>query len=175
MMQSSTNYPPCANGNGSRRILIALIAISALSFLVPHHPNKNRLAAKLIECLREERFEQLYEEGNDRLPLNVSKEKFVRRMKAATAKLKAIDPELNFKPNPSLESLLRVNERESYMLTAVKTLDGNGKSVSVFMYWTPKGEFFDLCVTPENGTPEEFNVYGVSYKSHSVGGQVIDD
>lgn len=175
MMQSSTNYPPRAKGKWSRRIPIALIAISALSFLVPHRPNKDRLVAKMIECLHEESFEQLYEDGNDSLPLNVSKEKFVRRMKAAAAKLKAIDPGLNFKPNPSLESALRVDERESYLLTAAKTLEGNGKSVSVLIYWTPKGEFFDLCVTPENGTPEEFTVYGVSYKKRSIGGQVIDD
>lgn len=174
-MQSSTNRPPRAKAKWSRPILVALIAVSALSFLAPHRPNKKRLLAELTECLREERFERLYEEGDDSLPLNVSKEKFVRRMKAAAAKLKAVDAGLNFKPEESLEYLLRVDERESYMITAVKTLEGNGKSVFVFIYWTAGGEFSDIRVSPRDGTPDEFNVYGVSYASRSVGGRVIED
>lgn len=176
MMHSSTNHPPHVKGNWSRRILIGLIVLSALSFLVPHRPSKGRLFAKLTECLREERFEQLYEEANDSLPLNVSKKGFVRRMKATAAKLKAIDPKLNFKPNARMDDLLRGNNgRDAVLITVAKTLEGNGKSVSVLISWNLKGEFFDLSVTPENGTPEEFNVYGVSYKSRSVGGQVIEE
>lgn len=137
-------------------------------------PSKDRLLAKMTECLREERFEQLYDEAGDNVRLNVSKEKFVRRMKAAAAKLKAIDPGLNFKPDAIMESLLREDER-SFMITAAKTLEGNGKSVSVLIYWTPKGEFFNISAVPGVGTPEEFNVYGVSYQRVTVRGHVIED
>jgi hypothetical protein len=173
-MPTSINYPPDAKGKWSLPILIALIALAAISFLVHVRPSKARLLADLTSRLRAEEFEQLYDEAGDNVHLNVTKEKFVRRMKIAVAKLKAIDPGLNFQHDASREGLFE-NRDESILITAARKLEGNGKSVSVLLYWNSKGEFFNISAIPQAETPEEFNVYGVSYHSLRVGGQLVDE
>jgi hypothetical protein len=172
-MNRPTNQPTAARGKRSLPILIALSGLALVSFLVPVRPNKERLVAGMVDCLREERFEQLYEQAGRNVHENVTREKFVRRMKKAAAKLKAIDPELNFQKNPMLEKWVAGDEK--IMITAARKLEGDGKSVSVLIQWNLEGEFVNLSAAPDGTTPEEFTVHSVSYNHVTVRGRIVDD
>ncbi len=172
-MPTSINYPPDARGKWSRPTLLALISLAVLSFLVYAPPSKSRMLDKLTSRLREEKFEQLYDEARDNVRLNVSKEKFVKRMKAAVAKLKAIDPGLNFQRDPIMEKLHSAEEPGLPM--ASLKLQGNGKSVMVLFNWDREGRFIDMGVTPDGPeTPQEYAVYSVSCQQLHIGGKTVD-
>ncbi len=172
-MNRSMNYPPAARGKRSLPILIALSGLALISFLVPVRPNKERLVAGMIDCLREERFEQLYEKASDTVFTNVSKEEFVRRMRAAAAKLKAIDPELNFKSDPVVENWVAGDDK--VRLTAARKLEGDGVSVTVIIQWNLDGQFYNISVTPDTATPKEFTVHGVSHRYVTDQGERVYD
>ena len=155
---------------------VALLAVAVIGYLIFSKPSKERLIKNLNSQLREEKFEQLYEEADDFVRLNVTKEKFVKRMKMAITKLKTIDENLAFQRDIATEkSMGTINgEDESLSLTAFQKLEKEGKSVLVSFTWTGKGKFFDLWVMPTQGTSEEYRVLGVSGKSYSVGNQVLE-
>ena len=77
-------------------VAIALLVAVTISYLVFSKPSKEKLIENLNSQLREEKFAQLYEEADDFVRLNVTKEKFVKRMKIAVSRLKAIDGNLAF-------------------------------------------------------------------------------
>ncbi|MET0645272.1 MAG: hypothetical protein ABW208_01540 [Pyrinomonadaceae bacterium] len=172
-MNRPINHSPHAKRKRSLPILIALSGLALISFLVPVRPNKERLVARMTDCLREERFEQLYEEAGDNVHLNVSKEKFVRRMRAAAAKLKAIDPELKFQQDPVVERWIAGDEK--ILLMAARKLERDGKSVSVIIQWNLEGEFVNISASPDGATPEEFTVHGVSYKHLTFRGRIVEE
>jgi hypothetical protein len=161
-------------------IPIALLVLAVASYLIFSKPSKERLIKNLTAQLREEKFEQLYEEADDFVRLNVTKEKFVQRMKIAVAKLKAIDENLNFQRDMETEKSMKeimkgINEdAESSLITAYQKLEKDGKSVLVTFHWTTKGNFFDIDAIPTQGTSEEYRVHGVSYKHLYVGNQMIE-
>jgi hypothetical protein len=171
-MPTSINYPSDAKGKWSLPTMLALISLAILSFLVYVPPSKSKLLDTLTSRLREEKFEKLYYEARDSVRRNVPKEKFVRRMKAAVAKLKTVDPGLNFQKDPMRESLY--SEDASGVLFSALKLERDGKSVLVFIIWDSEGLFSDLSVTPGPEMPEEYNVYSVSCQSLNVGGQPTD-
>jgi hypothetical protein len=150
--------------------------VGIISHLIFSKPSKERLIENLNSQLREEKFEQLYEEADDLVHLNVTKEKFVRRMKIVVTKLKAIDENLAFQRDLETEKRVKaVTENdESVLLIAIENLEKDGKSVSVGLNWTSKGKFFDLWIQPTQGTSEEYNVYGVSAHRYSVKNQEAD-
>lgn len=157
-------------------ISIFLLTASLSTYLTPAKPSKERLMKNLNSQLKEEKFEQLYEEASDLLRLNVDKEKFITRMKIAAAKLKAIDGNLAFQRDIETEKRIRAitEDDESVLLTVYQRLEKDNKSVLVSVSWTSKGKFLDLSVLPTQGTSEEYRVYGVAGKHYRVGDRIID-
>ena len=157
-------------------LLVALLVVAVVGHLIFSKPSKERLIKNLNSQLREEKFEQLYEEADDFVHLNVTKEKFVKRMKMAITKLKTIDENLAFQRDIATEKSIGTlnGNDESLLLTAFQKLEKDGKSVSVCFNWTGKGKFFDLWVMPTQETSQEYRVLGVSGKYYSVGNQVLE-
>jgi hypothetical protein len=172
-MPTSINHPPDARGKYSLPLLFALTGIAVLSFLVYVPPSKGELLDKLTSRLREEKFEQLYEEADDHVRLNVTRERFVRRMRAAVGKLKAIDPGLHFQQDAAVEHMFASYGLD--LITTARRLEGNGKSVMVLLHWNPEGEFSNINVTPSRGTPDEFSVDGVTHRFDAADGQALED
>src|SRR5687768_16727321 len=77
-------------------LLPVALVVAVVGHLIFSKPSKERLIKNLNSQLREEKFEQLYEEADDSVHLNVTKERFVKRLKMAVTKLKTIDQNLNF-------------------------------------------------------------------------------
>jgi len=163
----------------------ALLVVAVIGYLIFSKPSKERLIKNLNSQLREEMFEQLYEQADDSVHLNVTKEKFVKRMKMALTKLKAIDENLAFRRDVATETLIRdaatetpsgkiIYGDESLVLNAFQKLEKDGKSVIVCFDWSTEGKFRDLWVLPTQGTSEEYRVLGVSAKYYSVGNQVLE-
>jgi hypothetical protein len=157
-------------------LTVALLAVAAIGYLNFGKPSRERLIKDLNSQLREGKFEQLYEEADDLVRLNVTKERFVKRMKMAVTRLKTIDENLAFQRDVATEDSLetRNGDGESYSLFAFQKLEKGGKSVSVCFSWTRSGKFLDLWAIPTNGTSEEYRVLGVSAKSYYVGNQVLE-
>ncbi|MDQ3847608.1 MAG: hypothetical protein M3261_01475 [Thermoproteota archaeon] len=161
-------------------IPIALLTLAVASYLIFSKPSKERLIKNLTALLREEKFEQLYEEADDSVRSNVTKEKFVQRMKIAVAKLKAIDGNLNFQRDMETEESIKKimkgidEDTESSLIKTYQKLEKDGKSVLVDFYWTTKGNFFDIDAISTQGTSEEYRVHGVAYKHLYVGKQMVE-
>lgn len=157
-------------------IPILLLAATVSIYLIPSRPSKERLIKNLNSQLREEKFEPLYEEASDLLHLNVTKETFIKRMKIAVAKLKAIDENLAFQRDIETENSIKAitENDESVLLVAYQKLEKEGKSASVCFSWTNEGKFSDLSVLPTQETSEEYQVYGVSAKYYSVGNRIVE-
>lgn len=172
-MQHAAHGANCANNELKFLTPVILLLLAGLSFLWPVRPTEAELVADLSTRLREERFERLYDEASDSVRLNVSREEFARRMKAAATKLKAIDPGLNFQKDPVRENLH--SEPGSILLTSALKLEGDGKYVLVLFHWDREGRFADLSVTTGPETPAEFNVYGVAYESPRTGNQSVEE
>jgi|SRR5215212_4153351 len=173
-MPSSIDYPPDAKGKWSLPILIALIALSALSFVVYMRPGRDRIVEGILVRVRGGQFERLYEEGSDSLHRSVSKEKFVRRMEVAVARMKAIDGRLNFQPDASTEGILFAVDADARKIMAVRRLEADGKSAGVLLNWDSEGKFSELTVRPEGDTPQEYAVPGVGAIRYHVGGKPLD-
>jgi hypothetical protein len=150
---------------------VALLVVAVVGHLIFSKPSKERLIKNLNSQLREEKFEQLYEEADDSVRLNVTKERFVKRMKMTVTKLKTIDQDLNFQRDTSMENGFLGDD---LLIRSVQELEKGDKSVSMLVHWDVDGKFFDMSVLPNSGTSEEFRVIGVSAKSYSVGNQVLD-
>jgi hypothetical protein len=150
---------------------VALLVVAVVGHLIFSKPSKERLIENLNLQLREEKFEQLYEEADDSVHLNVTKERFVKRMKSAVTKLKTIDQNLNFQTDTSVENGFLGDD---LLIRSLHELEKGDKSVLVLFHWDVDGKFFDMSVLPNPGTSEEFLVIGVSAKSYSVGNQVLD-
>jgi hypothetical protein len=152
-------------------ILIVLLVIGVSIWWVASVPRKQALADKLTSQLREEKFAELYDEADDMLRRNVTKDKFIQRMKVAVGKLKAIDENLDFKRD--FEAEKGFSDGPLLILVLQKLGTGN-KSVLVMSHWNTNGEFFDLAVLPETGTSDEFSVPGVLYQHRYRGNQLVD-
>jgi hypothetical protein len=150
---------------------VALLVVALVGHLIFSKPSKERLIKNLNSQLREEKFEQLYEEADDSVRLNVTKERFVKRMKMTVTKLKTIDQDLNFQRDTSMENGFLGDD---LLIRSVQELEKGDKSVSMLVHWDVDGKFFDMSVLPNSGTSEEFRVIGVSAKSYSVGNHVLD-
>jgi hypothetical protein len=175
-MPTLTNCPSGAKRKFSLPVLLGLVGLALLSFLVYAPPSKSALLDHVTSRLRDEKFEQLYEEAAGSVHQSVSREKFVRRMKAVASKLKAIDAGLNFKPNQVMEQLDGMfPEDKAILISSFQTLEGNGKTASVHLHWNPEGEFYDLGVVYYDGTPAEFNVYSVTQQSVTAYDQKAED
>lgn len=157
-------------------ITFALLVIGVISHLVlskPDKPNKEKLLKELTSRLMEGKFEELYEEASGFVHSNVSKEEFVRRVKIATTKLKAIDGNLNFQTDRDAEMAL-TDDDGSITIRAVQQLGEGDKFVTVLIYWNSKGEFFNLSVVPKSGTSKEYQVHGVSHNHLYIGERMIE-
>src|SRR5262249_25951390 len=117
---------------------VALLVIAIVGHLIFTKPSKERLIKNLNSQLKEEKFEQLYEEADDSVHLNVTKERFVKRMKMAVTKLKTIDPNLNFQTDTSLENGFLGDD---LLIRSVHELEKGDKSVSVLFHWDVNGKF----------------------------------
>lgn len=177
-MPTSINYPPDARGKWSLPILLALIAVAVVSFLVPtsFKPNrkelsKDKLASEIKAHLREGSFERLYDEASDSVHDKMPKEKFVRRMNVAAAKLRDVDAELNFKSSGRLEHAYR--EDGITNTTTSQELGEGDKAVTVLTCWVD-GKFFDLYVIPGEQTPPQYAVHSVLFNLINVNGQLVE-
>lgn len=150
---------------------VALLVVAVVGNLIFSKPSKERLIQNFNSQLREEKFEQLYEEADDSIRLNVTKERFVKRMRMAVAKLKAIDENLDFQKDTAREMGFL---SEDPLIRCVQELENGDKSVSMLVHWDVDGKFFEMTVLPNPGTSEEFRVIGVSGQSYSVGNQVLE-
>jgi hypothetical protein len=180
-MPTSINYPPDARGKWSLPVLLVLIALAVVSFLVPSpfkidsgRPSKEELMSELNARLREGSFERLYDEADDLVHRNVTKETFVRRMRAAAAKLRDVDGGLNFRRNENIESALTPMGING-LTTVAQTLGEGGKAVIIVTRWDDAGRFVNLSVLPQIQTPPEYGVNGVSHRLAYVNDQLVED
>jgi hypothetical protein len=157
-----------------------LVLLAFLSFLMPSRPRleckvaegKDALVARMNSRLRDENFDRLYDEAADSVRRNVTREKFVRRMRAAAAKLKGIDGGLNFSRDSWLETGLTPDD--SLIMAAAQKLEGNGKAATLLTHWDGEGKFYDLTVVPDLGTPGEYAFPSVSQQQFYSGGQLLN-
>ncbi len=157
-----------------RRLHVLLVVLLvAVVYLISSKPDKNRLVLKVNSQIREEKFDEIYDEAWDNLHLNVTKEEFIRRMKVAVSKLRTIDADLNFQRDSEWEQMMNFNREERYAMSAYQKLEKDGKSVLVSFWWNGKGEFMDISVMATGETSKEYNVYGVSYQHLYMDGQII--
>ena len=173
-MHSSINYPPDARRKRSLPILLALITFAALSFLFHARPSKDEMIERVVSRLRGGRVVVLYEEGGAVLHSNVAKEKFVRRMEVAVARMKAIDERLNFKRDADAEQVLLRSDDDSQATSAAERLEEGGNFATVLLNWDSEGKFLDLSVLPYGNTPQEYAVLGVGAHHYSIGDRVLD-
>jgi hypothetical protein len=153
---------------------VLLLALAALSFFWHARPNKDRLVNTVTERLREGSFDRLYDESADLLHRNVTRERFVRRMREAVARMRAIDPGLNFKRDAPRERMLADFGDESILMTAAERLEGQGGSASVLIDWDGEGNFHDLSVLPGPETPQAYAVLGVGAHQYHMGDKALD-
>ncbi len=154
-------------------VLLPLVVMAvALGYLVFSKPNKEKLIKNLNSQLRAEKFEQLYEEADESVHLNVTRERFVKRMKMAVTTLKTIDESLAFQRDMSSEQWLGRND--SLFISGYQTLEKDGKSVLVCFIWSPKGKFSDLWVIPKPGTAQEYRIPGISARDYFLGNERLD-
>ena len=125
----------------------ALLVVAVLGYLISSKPDKDKLIKNLNAQLKAETFEQLYEEADDSIHLDVTKERFVKRMKIAATKLKAIDENLTFQRDLEMESWTG-HADGPYSLAAYQKLEKDGKAVTVCFNWTTDGRFRDVSVLP---------------------------
>lgn len=152
---------------------LGLIILVALYFpFRSYQSNTDRLFARFSEQLKEERFEEIYNESSDTMRVSVTKEEFVGRMKVAAAKLKEIDRDLSFRRDKEAEDFIdrvRLNSEGEISPTLLKTyqiLEKENKSVLVMVYWDNTGffpKFNDLSVQLKDKTPEYYAVKGINY------------
>ena len=150
---------------------VVLVVVATTGYLIFSKPTKETLVKNLTAQLREEKFEQLYEDADDSLRLNVTKERFVKRMRMAVTKLKAIDRDLNFQTDTVMEMAL---QGDDLLIRSVQKLEKDRKSVSVLIHWDTEGNFHEMSISPYQGTSEEYGVLGVSAQSYSVGDHVLE-
>ena len=146
-----------------RLLLLALFVVAPAAYLTSCKANTDNLVQELTSNLREENFDGLYEQSSDLLHLNVSREQFVRRMKIAVTKLKAIDERLNFQRYREMETGLPDTD-DSISIRAVRKLEKGDKSARVLIYWDSKAKSNNLVVLPEPGTSKEYEVLTILYK-----------
>jgi hypothetical protein len=151
--------------------LIVLLILVVLGCLIANSPSKDALTNQLNSRLREEKFAELYDEADDNVHLNVSKDKFVQRLKIAVRKLKAIDENLDFKRDLEAEKGF---PGDRPLILVIQNLGKGDKAVEVMFHWDDEGQFFDLTVFPHLGTSEEFRVYGVSHQHLYLAGQMVE-
>lgn len=116
-------------------------------------PRTDTLVENLNARLREESFDELYEQSSDHLHLNVRREQFVSRMKAVSARLKSVDGSLTFRRDPATEGFLdssRLTDN-SFMRLAVRQVGDKPHGFTLLMYWDGKGRFETLTVIPLAG------------------------
>ena len=157
-MPTSINYPPDAKGKWSLPVLIALISLSALSFVVYLRPSRDRIIDGILLRVRAGQFERLYEDGSDSLHRSVSKEKFIRRMEVAVARMKAIDGRLDFRTDALTERMLFGVDPDARKVMAIQKLEADGKYAEVLLFWDSKGKFTDLTVRLAGDTPGKYAV-----------------
>ena len=165
---------PNANSRSIIVTLIALLIVAASSYWLARRPSKEVLIWRLNSQLREGQFEQLYDEAAERLRSNVTKGKFIQRMKTAVAKLKAIDPDLNFQRDREWERSINPSGDESFLISAYQRLRKGDEFLLVNFNWDTEGEFFELVVFPSAETLEEYRVHGVGYQHLYIGGKMVE-
>lgn len=143
-------------------VLLVLLLVAGV-YLLFSKPNKDRLVEKLNSQIREEKFGEIYDEAWDNLPLNVTKEQFISRMKAAVSKMKAIDADLNFQRDREFEHDMFFAGEGAETLTVYQRLRKDGRGALISFVWTSKGEFMDIQLQPTLETPREYFVSGVGY------------
>ena len=153
----------------SNRILIITAAVLTNIFwlcVIDFRPSTDKLVEDLNARLIEQSFEGLYDQSSDLLRLNVTKEQFVHRMKAAGARMRAVDPTLRFRRDRAQEeSLDRVTGRyDSFQRRAIQRLGEEGKGVVVLSHWDGKGKFESLTLLPEPGAAAGYKVHTILYK-----------
>lgn len=121
--------------------------------------------------LREEKFEDIYDEASDSVHLNVNKEEFVRRMKVAVGKLKSIDKELAFQTGREIEWEVFGHSEydDSSQFRRVQKLEKENISVGMLVYWENSGlfpKFNDFAVVGGEYS-QKYRTPGVSYKTIS--------
>lgn len=154
-------------------LFLGLIFIGALYIGLTNYRNDtDRLLTRFNAQLKEEKFEELYDESSDHLHLNVAREEFVRRMKVAVGKLKSIDPELAFQTGRELETEIfgRSENDGSDHLMRLQRLKKNDVSVGMLVYWDKGGifpKFTDFGVIATGEDAHKYQTPSVSYKTIS--------
>ena len=82
-----------------RRSLFITIVLFGILFITNCQHSPNFLAENFRVQIKNERFEQIYDESSDFVHLNSTKDEFVKKLAKAVAKMKEADPELNWRDN----------------------------------------------------------------------------
>lgn len=173
-MRQAAHGVCCTKGELRFLTPLLLLALAALSLFWHVPPNTDRLVGRLTEHLRVGSFDRLYDESDGLLRRNVTRERFVRRMRETVARMRAIDPGLNFKRDASMEGMLADFGDESVSKVAAGKLEGAGKSASVLIHWDAEGNFSNISLLPDSGTPQEYRVLGVSGYQYHLGDKTLD-
>lgn len=152
----------------------ALLVVTVIGYVIFSKPSKETLIKNLTSQLREEQFEQLYADADDSVHLNVTKERFVKRMKIAVAKLKAIDKNLAFQVDVEGEMSMGRDGGNQECLLPFKSWKRTVSLSALLFIGLATDDFSDLWTVPLQGTSEDYRVLGVSAKHYSVGNQVLD-
>ena len=149
-------------------ILIAALYLGFTSY----RNDTGRMLTKFNSQLKEEKFEELYDESSETVHLNVTKEEFVRRMKVAVRKLKNIDQDLNFQTGEHIErEIFLAEEDNTYSFRSVQKLEKDNISAVISIYWQNSGifpKFSDFNVITQSEYSEKYGTPGVSYNKINI-------
>lgn len=147
------------------------IAALCLGFII-YRNDTDRMLTRFNTQLKEEKFEEIYDESSASVHLNVTKEEFVRRMRIAAGKLKSIDRELAFQMEREIEKqyLGEIDNNGYGQFRRLQKLDKDGVSVVIGVFWDDKGifpKFNDFFVVTGDRDARKYATPGVSYNKIS--------
>lgn len=132
-------------------IFVFLFFIGCLSFA---KKNPALLAEKLRWQLKNEKFEQIYDEASNDVHSNITKQEFIEKMKRLVSEMRTFDKELNWKNNYDLGYSSQVDHFDkSNFYSAFRELGEESSDITILMYWSD-----------EEGEPEFYGLSAHSYK-----------
>ena len=141
------------------KFLILILCVGLISCSPDYKAANKRSVEKLRLKLLEGDFESIYIRSAG---VYISKEEFVENMKAAVKRMKDFDELLNWQQDEAADDR-KVREFASYESESWRTMEKDGKKLSITIYWSAGFSFCDLTIFEESNPNEpEMVVTGCS-------------
>lgn len=149
-----------------------IVAFIAFFRFMQYQADEQRLLAIFNLQLKEEKYEEIYDNSANAAKRGATKEEFVKRMKDAVKKLKDIDSDLNIQYDSEWTHLIASDNQENGdFIQSFQSLDKDGKSVEIGVSWSVeqlRPKLYDFYVLPKNEDSKSYEVVTVTHSLKSV-------